>query len=219
MASDLGYDGDEALAALLSAAGGETNIESVRALIDGVNGAAPADDTWMSLVTPRLDDKLRTQLDALRNEMAAAGTVDFSICPDRQRLLQLRQQLADMGLHGFLIPRTDEHQGEFVAPRAERLRWLTGFSGSAGLAIVLADTAAIFVDGRYTLQVRQQADETVFSPHHLIESPPDKWIAETLPKGGRLGYDPGYIRRVPPSDLRRPRRKRAVNSCPWKRTR
>ncbi len=190
MALESGYDGDEALTALLSAAGGETNINSVRALIDGVNGAAPADDSWMSLVTPRLDDKLRTQLDALRNEMAAAGTVDFSIRPDRQRLLQLRQQLADMGLHGFLIPRTDEHQGEFVAPRAERLRWLTGFSGSAGLAIVLADTAAIFVDGRYTLQVRQQADETVFSPHHLIESPPDKWIAETLPKGGRLGYDP-----------------------------
>ena len=79
MALESGYDGDEALTALLSAAGGETNINSVRALIDGVNGAAPADDSWMSLVTPRLDDKLRTQLDALRNEMAAAGTVDFSI--------------------------------------------------------------------------------------------------------------------------------------------
>ena len=107
MALESGYDGAEALTALLAAAGGETNINSVRALIDGVNGAAPADDSWMSLVTPRLDDKLRTQLDALRNEMAAAGTVDFSIRPDRQRLLLLRQQLADMGLDGFLIPRTD----------------------------------------------------------------------------------------------------------------
>lgn len=190
MALESGYDGDERLSALLSAAGGEPDIDAIRALIDGVNGAASDDDLWMSLATPRLNDELRTQLNALRREMAAARMVDFGIRPDIRRLQQLRQHLRDLDLDGFLVPRTDEHQGEFVAPRAERLRWLTGFSGSAGLAIVLTEKAAIFVDGRYTLQVRQQADENVFTPHHLIEDPPEKWVAETLPAGGRLGYDP-----------------------------
>ena len=88
------------------------------------------------------------------------------------------------------MPRADEHQGEYVPPRAERLAWLTGFTGSAGLAIVLADKAAVFVDGRYTLQVRDQVDVALFEPQHLTEQPPESWIAANLPKGGKLGYDP-----------------------------
>ena len=86
-----------------------------------------------------------------------------------ERAARLRDELRARGLDGFLIPRADEHQGEYVPPHAERLRWLTGFSGSAGLAIVLLDKAAIFIDGRYTLQVRWQTDIKVFEPKHLIE--------------------------------------------------
>ena len=71
------------------------------------------------------------------------------------RLTLLRAELARRGLDGFIVPRSDEHQGEYVPKRAERLAWLTAFTGSAGAAVVLADKAAIFVDGRYTLQVRQ----------------------------------------------------------------
>ncbi len=107
-----------------------------------------------------------------------------------ERAKRLRDELARRGLDGFLIPRADEHQGEYVPPHAERLRWLTGFSGSAGLAIVLTDKAAIFIDGRYTLQVRSQTDITVFEPKHLIEEPPSKWVEDNLPKGAKLAYDP-----------------------------
>src|ERR1700756_1877702 len=82
------------------------------------------------------------------------------------RLAALRKELAKRGLTGFLVPRADEHQGEYVPPRAERLRWLTGFTGSAGLAVVLADKAAVFVDGRYTLQVRSQTDTNLYEPRH-----------------------------------------------------
>jgi Xaa-Pro aminopeptidase len=102
----------------------------------------------------------------------------------------LRQELKRRDLAGFVVPRADEHQNEYVPACAERLLWLTGFSGSAGLAIVLMDKAAIFVDGRYTLQAPEQVDAKVFTPTHLIDEPPAGWIEKHLPKGARLGYDP-----------------------------
>lgn len=107
-----------------------------------------------------------------------------------QRIAILRAELSRRGLDGFIVPRADEHQGEYVAPSSERLKWLTGFGGSAGLAIVLKHRAAIFVDGRYTLQVRDQVDTEVFEPRHLIEDGWDKWLEEHLWTGARLGYDP-----------------------------
>jgi len=75
-----------------------------------------------------------------------------------ERLAALRSELDRLGLDGFIVPRADAHQGENVPARDERLRWLTGFTGSAGLCIVLRDTAAVFIDGRYTLQVQEQID-------------------------------------------------------------
>jgi Xaa-Pro aminopeptidase len=85
------------------------------------------------------------------------------------RVAQLREELARRGLDGFIIPRQDEFQGEYVAPYAERLRWLTGFAGSWGMAILMKDRGAIFVDGRYTIQVKQQVDTGLFTPKHLVE--------------------------------------------------
>ena len=106
------------------------------------------------------------------------------------RLAAVREELKRRGLDGFVVPRADEHQGEYVPKRAERLAWLTSFTGSAGAAVVLKDKAAVFVDGRYTLQVRQQTDTNLFEPRDLIEEGPAGWIAKVLPKGARLGYDP-----------------------------
>jgi Xaa-Pro aminopeptidase len=106
------------------------------------------------------------------------------------RLGALRAELKRHGLAGFLVPRADEHQGEYVPPHAERLRWLTGFSGSAGLAVVLTEGAAIWVDGRYTLQVRDQTPAELFEYHHVTQSPPADWLARRLRPGDRLGYDP-----------------------------
>jgi Xaa-Pro aminopeptidase len=106
------------------------------------------------------------------------------------RLAALRAELKKRSLDGFIVPRADEHQGEYVPKRAERLAWLTSFTGSAGAAIALLDKAAIFVDGRYTLQVRQQTDTKLFAPRDLIGEGLGTWIENNLPKGAKLGYDP-----------------------------
>ncbi|HEU0221060.1 MAG TPA: aminopeptidase P family N-terminal domain-containing protein, partial [Paracoccaceae bacterium] len=106
------------------------------------------------------------------------------------RLGALRAAMAEEGVDAFLVPRIDAHQGENVAPRDDRLAWLTSFTGSAGLCAVLADRAAIFVDGRYTLQVRAQVDLACFQPvaSHQVNS--GDWLAEAMPEGGILAYDP-----------------------------
>ena len=106
------------------------------------------------------------------------------------RLAALRVELAKRGLDGFLVPRADEHQGEYVPRRAERLAWLTAFTGSAGAAVVLKDKAAIFVDGRYTIQVREQTDTKLFDPRDLVSEGPAAWLAANAPRGARIGYDP-----------------------------
>ncbi|MBZ9965292.1 aminopeptidase P family protein [Mesorhizobium sp. BR1-1-2] len=108
----------------------------------------------------------------------------------RPRVALLRQWLAENGLDGFVVPRADEHQGEYVADRSARLKWLTGFSGSAGVAIILRDRAFIFVDGRYTLQVRGEVDLGIFSIESLVDNPPANWLKDNVGKGARLGFDP-----------------------------
>ncbi len=111
--------------------------------------------------------------------------------PDhRDRLRRLRAELARETLAGFIIPHADEHQSEYLPASAERLAWLTGFTGSAGTAIVLAGEAAVFVDGRYTLQVESEVDATLFTPRHLIETPPSQWLKAHAKAGDRIGYDP-----------------------------
>src|ERR671928_13668 len=98
-------------------------------------------------------------------------------------LAMLREQLAARGLDGFVVPRSDEHQGEYVPLCAQRLAWLTGFTGSAGIAIVLKDRAALFVDGRYTLQAAAQVDPALFEIRHVTDEPPAQWLGSVLGKG------------------------------------
>ena len=106
------------------------------------------------------------------------------------RVAALRAELQRRGLDGFVIPRADRQQNEYLPASEERLAWLTGFTGSAGAAIVLRDAAAVFVDGRYTLQADTQVDGKLFSIEHLVERPPDQWITDNLKSGAKLGYDP-----------------------------
>jgi Xaa-Pro aminopeptidase len=105
------------------------------------------------------------------------------------RVAALRAELKRRGLGGFVVPRADRHQNEYVPACAERLAWLTGFTGSAGLAVVLDERAALFVDGRYTLQAPEEVDTTIFSVEHISETTPEAWI-ETHLATARLGYDP-----------------------------
>jgi len=107
-----------------------------------------------------------------------------------ERLGMLRAELGRRGIDGFIVPRTDEYQGEYVPAASQRLAWLTGFTGSAGLAIVLPDSAAVFVDGRYTLQAEAEVDTRLFARRHVTGAPPAAWIAQSLKPGQKLGYDP-----------------------------
>src|SRR5881397_605952 len=106
------------------------------------------------------------------------------------RLAALREQLKADKLDGFVVPLTDEHMSEYVGSYAQRLAWLTGFEGSAGSAVVLPQEAAIFVDGRYTLQVRQQVSATEWSYQSVPETSTTEWLKEHSPQGARIGYDP-----------------------------
>jgi Xaa-Pro aminopeptidase len=106
------------------------------------------------------------------------------------RLAALREQLKSNSLDGFVVPLTDEHMSEYVGSYAQRLAWLTGFQGSAGSAVVLPEEAAIFVDGRYTLQVRSQVSADQWSYQSVPETSTTDWLKEHAPEGARIGYDP-----------------------------
>ncbi len=110
------------------------------------------------------------------------------------RVAALRADLKRRGLDGLMVPRADRQQNEYLPASEERLAWLTGFTGSAGAAIVLLDRAVLFVDGRYTVQVKTQTDSAVFAIEHLVDCPPDQWLEKNL-KGGaknpiKIGFDP-----------------------------
>jgi Xaa-Pro aminopeptidase len=106
------------------------------------------------------------------------------------RLSAFREELTKRNLSGFVVPRADQQQNEYVPPSEERLAWLTGFTGSAGLAIVLAREAAVFVDGRYTLQAGKQVDAKAWRVEPLVDPPPETWLGKHLTSGDRLGFDP-----------------------------
>jgi Xaa-Pro aminopeptidase len=106
------------------------------------------------------------------------------------RIAALRVELKRQNLAGFVVPRSDRYQNEYVPPSDERLRWLTGFTGSAGSAIVLADRAALFVDGRYTLQAREQIDTALVEIVPIADTTPEAWIEANVSAGATFGYDP-----------------------------
>ena len=181
----------DALAKALADAGVETPISEVEALVQGVAAAAPQDRSWLRLVHPdaAANAALAARLEALRRTHAEAPDGIDTLCT-AERLAALRAELAERGLDGFVVPLSDEHQGEYIARRAQRLAWLTGFTGSAGMAIVLAERAALFVDGRYTLQAAAQVDGSLYEHRHVTDEPADAWLKQHLQADAALGYDP-----------------------------
>ncbi|MCU0910647.1 MAG: aminopeptidase P family protein [Rhodobacteraceae bacterium] len=119
-------------------------------------------------------------------------TFETSAAPEQgpPRIAALRAALAAAGFAGVLVPRADAHQGEYVAPCDARLAWLTGFTGSAGMAVVTKDRAGLFVDGRYRVQARTEVDTAVLTPVNWPETKPGTWLRDALPHGGRVAYDP-----------------------------
>ena len=180
-----------ALAQALAEAGIDTAIHEVDALVRGIAAAAVQDPNWLRLIHPGAEagTALAERFEALRRTHAEAP--DGIDTPQQEdRLAALRAELARRDLDGFVVPLSDEHQGEYIARRSQRLAWLTGFTGSAGMAVVLAERAALFVDGRYTLQAAAQVDGNLYEHRHITEEPADAWLREHLAAGASLGYDP-----------------------------
>ena len=178
------------LTARLARGGISLDADALLDLVDGVNASAlePHDQGWMALIGQDLDEALQDGLAALRTSrqtMQAGAEIG-----SERRLRALRTVLAEAGVDGLVLPRADEHQGEFLPRCAERLAWLTGFTGSAGIVVILPDKAAVFTDGRYTLQVRQQVDLSLYHTRHIHDESPADWIREHLQPGQVLGFDP-----------------------------
>jgi Xaa-Pro aminopeptidase len=180
---------------LLRERGRALDPAALDSLMRGV-AAAPeglAGPEWVELIVPGADPALTRALTDWRDRLAEADDGLGASPAPASRLAALRDELKRRGLSGFVVPRADEHQGEYVPRGSQRLAWLTGFRGSAGLAVVLADSAAIFIDGRYTLAVRAQVDIKAFTPLQIPEESPDAWITANLGQGGVLGFDPWLI--------------------------
>jgi Xaa-Pro aminopeptidase len=143
-------------------------------------------------------------------------TFTSSARPDHgpPRLAALRARLAAEGLAGFIVPRADMHQGEYVAAHDERLQWLTGFTGSAGFCIVLPHIAGVFIDGRYRTQVKAQVDLAHFTPVPWPETRPGPWLADQLPNGGVVGFDPWLHTRKEIEEIQAALEGKAVNLRP-----
>ncbi len=182
-------DAEAELQRLLAASGVERPVAEVLALVEGV-AAAPRGfdpDAWLDLIAPPDATELRHHLRRLEAELAALRPPE---APVGERLARLRMVLAEQRLDGLILPLTDEHRSEYLPAAAQRLAWLTGFTGSAGLVIVLPERAALFVDGRYTLQAAAELDPALYERRHVTEEPPAKWLAEHLKPDQRLGFDP-----------------------------
>ncbi len=183
----------DSLDRLLAEARSALSAVDLGALIDGVIAAPEGHDgdAWMTLVAAEPSAALCKRLRALKAEALAARDDGLGPGPaPPERLAAVRAALAERDLAGFIVPRADPHHSEYIPRDAKRLQWLTGFTGSAGIAVVLAETAAVFVDGRYTLQAEAQIDGALFERRHVPDQRPAPWIASHLGQGARLGYDP-----------------------------
>jgi Xaa-Pro aminopeptidase len=188
------YQGDEALQSLLKKGQSFLSLDELAKAIPGI-AAAPAGehgDEWTRLIMADPSAATKAQLSAYLDQWITANR-GMQSTKSTDRVAALQQELRKRNLAGFVVPRADEHQGEYVPKRAERLAWISNFTGSAGLVIVLQDRVAIWVDGRYTLQVREQVDTSLFEILHITNAPPESWIAKHLPKGGKLGFDPWLL--------------------------
>jgi len=186
---------DRDLDDLLRTQGARVDLVGAREIFRGILATPASDDesAWQQLIAPDADEHLMAALRELRQRIFESFNDDGlgRRTTDLARIQALRKELKSRDLDGFIVPKADAHQGEFVAPHAERLQWLTGFSGSAGAAVVMTGRkAAVFVDGRYTLQVKKQVDRKLFEAHHTADKTLIEWLSETLSAGMRLGFDP-----------------------------
>jgi Xaa-Pro aminopeptidase len=177
------------LATLLREAGVTIEPAALDALLAGIEAAPPGPDpdAWLTLIGADLPGPL---VAALRERRAELRRAEGGAPDHKARLGRLRARLREREVDGFVLMRTDEHGSEYLPGYAERVAWLTGFTGSAATAVVLMDRAAVFSDGRYTVQLEQEVDPALFERRHSVNEPPSRWLEQHLKEGARLGYDP-----------------------------
>lgn len=179
--------------ALARESGAAPDGAALKALMDGLIAAPDTSnaDVWTALCDQEPTPAIRERLQSALADHRASVDPGFTAGPaPAARLEALREELRGRGLSGFIIPRNDEFMGEYVPARADRLPWLTGFTGSAGTVAVGLESAAIFVDGRYTIQVQDQVNTILFEPRHVTEEPISDWIAAQFGDGDKIGFDP-----------------------------
>jgi len=164
--------------------GGATALKIVFQRL-GATPEGPDPDAWVALTAPGASDDLRQRLVAAR-QAAQVDVADYAPA----RLTALANALTEKNVQGFLVPQADAHQGEYIASRAQRLHWLTGFAGSAGTALMFKGRTILFVDGRYTLQAGLQFEDSEVEVRHFMEPPLVNWLLDAGEKGDRIGYDP-----------------------------
>ena len=155
-------------------------------ILERVNAAALLPDAtdWIDLIAADASQDIKEQLQSLRSS-SGAGQDRWSA----QRLQAVRKSLDDQDLDGFIVPQADPHMGEYIPARHQRLAWLTGFTGSAGTAVLHHEATALFVDGRYTIQAVQQVDASVIEARNFQKPPAREWLCDRVGDGERIGYD------------------------------
>ena len=186
---------DQDLPRRLQAAGIELDGPALDALLQGIDAAPIGHDpaAWLTLFGKELPEDLAQRLRQRRERLrrVAAAVPDHA-----DRLRRFRDELRRRGVGGFVLLRTDEYGSEYLPGYAERVAWLTGFTGSAAQAAVLPERATVLSDGRYTVQLAQEVDDRLFERRHIVEQPLAQWLEEHLPEGAHLGYDPWLTKRA-----------------------
>lgn len=190
------YQGDTHLETVLKTCHSRYTVKDVYAIVKAVLAAPenPADPQgWIKLVAEKPDSTLTTELNALKTEVEKTLKSDSRSIPER--VASLRREFAKQSVSGFIIPRADEYQGEYVPKSAERLKWATGFTGSAGQSLILEDSAVFLTDGRYTLQAKEEVPGDIFDHRDSHGKTDDgkphleDWLIGHA-KGKAIGYDP-----------------------------
>ncbi len=181
----------DAVSGALASAGVFETPQAAAAVIAGVSAAPEGiDDSWLDLVAGNRANEFRDDLVSIRRDLRTGQQAPFTDGPaPSARVAAVRERMRSAGLDAFVVPRSDEFLGEYVPARGERLYWLTGFAGSAGTAIVGLEQAAIFVDGRYTVQVTEQVDPDLFEICPIADITPGDWLENTAQKGWKIGVD------------------------------
>lgn len=181
-----------ALAPQIAQAGGPEDPAHIGDILSAIAASAryQPHKYWKGLIAPKAGQETMTELSDLLTEIRAVYETPAIVTTSAEKLADLRQLMAEQGWDAVWVPLSDAYQGEYIPLADRRLQWLTGFSGSAGAAVILQDQAAFFTDGRYQIQAPLEVDPNLYQHYNLAQKTPLAWVKESLPAGANIIYDP-----------------------------